>query len=471
MAEPAEVIQFEVQQSLEFFEPSTLRLVEAVPDMAEDEIVRLRTARFIGQCALKNEADLSSESQLNFNPIESLYDALQLAAEDNPDALKMVETNARTDVIERTIKAGHVIKVDLQKDEAGRIQQYGQSVESVQANSLRLAAGNWQMRERTEAEATNAFRIEQLDRQGVLDEYYFVVFSRAADNMTEQQMAEAGFFTKTMSCAIQVTTAENGRITTESAFVAGVKNPGEERHDGETIEKTARRLGVDLSNKNATEILNTPLIIHKSLMPSGVIDLVKLYDESASGTFFGQDQPPQDYQEYLKKCKDREQSLQPKVNEVVKELLANVSNIKNPLEAVKKLHEISEKHMVEQAVRDHSIDPSVFGAVAAVHIEQSRIFYVAGNHEAALRSMDQAKATAVSKSCPSILQESANQSLTDQSLLKESNNLINDPLSETKPDEDQYGSLTFKCQKGHTNKRPRNKLIDKCKTCGVSVRC
>lgn len=36
---------------------------------------------------------------------------------------------------------------------------------------------------------------------------------------------------------------------------------------------------------------------------------------------------------------------------------------------------------------------------------------------------------------------------------------------------DKYGSLKFKCQKGHENTRPKNKLIDKCKTCGISVRC
>lgn len=36
---------------------------------------------------------------------------------------------------------------------------------------------------------------------------------------------------------------------------------------------------------------------------------------------------------------------------------------------------------------------------------------------------------------------------------------------------DQYGSLTFKCQKGHLNTRPRGKLIDCCKTCGIDVSC
>lgn len=40
-----------------------------------------------------------------------------------------------------------------------------------------------------------------------------------------------------------------------------------------------------------------------------------------------------------------------------------------------------------------------------------------------------------------------------------------------KSQEDKLGSLKFKCQKGHINKRPRNQLIPKCKTCGISVKC
>ena len=45
--------------------------------------------------------------------------------------------------------------------------------------------------------------------------------------------------------------------------------------------------------------------------------------------------------------------------------------------------------------------------------------------------------------------------------------------SERGGDEDQYGSLTFKCKFGHTNRRPRGKLIDKCwmPGCKNSVAC
>ncbi len=52
---------------------------------------------------------------------------------------------------------------------------------------------------------------------------------------------------------------------------------------------------------------------------------------------------------------------------------------------------------------------------------------------------------------------------------------ISDQLSTlgygNKSGSDRYGSLKFKCQNGHENERPRNKLINCCKTCGVSVKC
>ncbi len=36
---------------------------------------------------------------------------------------------------------------------------------------------------------------------------------------------------------------------------------------------------------------------------------------------------------------------------------------------------------------------------------------------------------------------------------------------------DRFGPLTFECPKGHKNTRPRNTLIECCKSCGVSVKC
>ena len=43
----------------------------------------------------------------------------------------------------------------------------------------------------------------------------------------------------------------------------------------------------------------------------------------------------------------------------------------------------------------------------------------------------------------------------------------------SKPNEDKYGSLTFKCQNGHTNTRPHGELVKYCKvsSCKIDMSC
>lgn len=428
-------------------------LVEALPALPEDEIVRRRAARFIGAVALESEVE-AHEFVSTVNPIESLYDAVLQAAEGSEDAWRMVRTNVRTDVVERTIKTGHVTEVDLCVDEAGKIQQFGQSMESIQANSLRYASGSWQMRERIEAETLNSFRIEQMHRQGKLEDYNFVVFSRAADNMSHQEMQDIGFFTETMSCSIQVTSSQEGRLVTESAFVAGVNKVGGERFDDKSVAAVGQELGVDLSNKSACEVLATPIMVHKSLMPNGVVDLVKMYDEASEETFFGEKRKPQDYVEYKAQCQKREANFSSAVEKISQELVSQASALGSKMEAVELLDKLSGEHMASKAATDPTIDSRVFGRVAQMHIENARLQIEAGNYEQAELHITKAQETQQSHSCPS------SKSLAIGSSEKLSTS-----------GEDQYGSLTFKCQKGHLNTRPKGKLIPNCKVCGVSVKC
>jgi hypothetical protein len=42
---------------------------------------------------------------------------------------------------------------------------------------------------------------------------------------------------------------------------------------------------------------------------------------------------------------------------------------------------------------------------------------------------------------------------------------------ESEPDEDEYGPLTFSCQKGHTNTRKPGKFVKNCKKCGIDMSC
>jgi len=195
-------------------------------------------------------------------------------------------------------------------------------------------------------------------------------------------------------------------LTTESAFVSGVKQPGMTRHDSETVAAVGERLGVDLHNKSALETISTPLLVHNSMLPNGVIDLVELYDDCAGDTFFGEDRPREDYIQYKQKCEERELQLQPKVDAIVAELLGDALSIKTPLQAVTRLNKLSEKHMVEQAAFDDEINPKVFGPVAAQHIELARLHIANGDLNRGLDSIQNAKSTSVSSSCPSSLKKS-----------------------------------------------------------------
>jgi hypothetical protein len=374
------------------------RLAFSVPEMVIDEEVRHKAARFIGAVATGH----CIETTTYINPLESLHEAVQAAAEGNEQAMKLIETNVKTDVVERTIKSGHVMSVDLMVDEAGKIRQHGQSLDSVQANSLRYAANSRQMRERTEAETRNAFRIEELYKNGMLQDYSFVVFSRAADNMNVAEMDKVGFFTETMSCAIQVTFAKEDRLVTESAFVSGIKESGGSRHDGRAIIELAKRLDVDLTGMNATQIIDTPLLIHNSLLPNRAIDLVSMYDECAGGTFFGEDKPIQDYSDYKALCLEREQRFAPKVKKIVDQLIGEAGSIHNPVMAVERLHKIAEAHMIEQAVGDDDINPRVFGVMAANFITQARMAYINNQADHLLQNLKFAKQHATSSSCPGV---------------------------------------------------------------------
>jgi len=372
----------------------------AVPNLGEDQLVRHRAARFIGKVAAEAwNQDRSTESMVN-SPIDSLYEAIGLAAKGDETAYKMVEVNVSTDVIERTIKTGHVMGIDMMVDEAGTILQYGQTAESIQANSLRFASDVPQMRDRVEAETRNAFRIKHFYDQGTLNDYNFVVFSRAADDMTQKEMKDAGFFVDTMSCAIQVTSAVDDRLRMESAFVAGTAEPGGQRHDQVTIQSLLKKLGINGDDMTATQLLDTPLLIHKSLMPDGVINLVESYDDAAGGTFFGESKPQQDYRAYRQKCVGREAGFKPTVDAIVTELISQAPYIVSQSQACEKLHKVSEKHMVRVAVADASINPLVFGMVAAEHIEQARMYHLMGNIELADREVSRAQLTAASYSCP-----------------------------------------------------------------------
>jgi|AntRauTorckE6833_2_1112554.scaffolds.fasta_scaffold02645_4 hypothetical protein len=441
--------------------------VLVVPELAGDIWSRKkaeRIIRFAGSVALGDNSE--SRERRASGEYATLADAIDAASLGEASARQSVEMNVKTDVVERTIKAGHVMRVGYSATESGKIQQYGQYMDDVYANSLRYASDMPGMRARAEAETRNGSRIEDYYRSGALDDYCFVVISRCADDMSEKEMGKAGFFTDTMSCALQVTTVEDGELTTESAFVAGVSEPGDVRHDEQTVVKLGRSLGVDFEGKSSVEIIDTPLLVHKNQMQNGVIDLVQRYDEAAGGTFFGESKPSQDYQKYAQTCRNRETKLEPIVDDIVDTLLSEAGSFSTPLDATRRLHVLSQRNMVDEAILNPSIDSRVFGCESAAYINEARQHYSLGDVYQVEQARGKAQLTAVSSSCPN-----GGSSPPKSDMIFGENNFLSGNSLLSKAGEDKYGSLEFTCRKGHTNTRPRNKLIERCKTCKESVRC
>src|SRR5690606_1872164 len=202
------------------------RPIIPVQEMGYESTVQSEAASFIGSVAMNSTTELenSGSNETSRRADYSLKQAIHEAADGNQDAYAMVRQNVQTDVIERTIKKGHVMSVELEIDDSGVVRQYGQTDSEIHANSLRFASRHPVMIARIKAETRNKYRTREAYISGQLDDYVLVVFSRVPDTseMSEDHASEEGFFGDSMSCSIQVTSlCGKNKIQVESAFVAG----------------------------------------------------------------------------------------------------------------------------------------------------------------------------------------------------------------------------------------------------------
>jgi hypothetical protein len=372
--------------------------VVAIPQLPEDEQVRSgaeRRIRSIGLTAISNEVETLPENN------DSLLSAIKRANAGDPDARSMVAVNVGSDFSERVLKAGEVTKYSLSKNGDGDLIQFGQLYSDVYANTLRHTVFQSKMRPRAEAEMRNAERIRYLHTNGKLTDNCVVVFSLAPDDMSDQEMADSGFFAETKTLSIQVTTDLHDGVSIESGFVAGVPEFGAQRLDLNVIIKVGDALGINYRNMSAAEILDTPLLIPKHLMPNGVIDLVKLYDDCAGGTFFGEQKPHEDYKAFREFCDERRRSFQADVKAVTDQLIKEADTLHSQLQAIQRLNDLSEAQMVKRAIQDNTINARVFGEASASYIEQARFHFEHGNIDLMLTAEHKAIQTADSSSCPS----------------------------------------------------------------------
>lgn len=421
---------------------------------------------------IEKVGSVALSQEVSKEPTMHLLEATKRAYSGNdPEALGLVRQNVRTDVIERAFKAGHIMKVHQRRNVRGQIVQHGQTAEQIQENTLRYANGNPRMKARTKAETTNMYYLEALAREGLLEDNYAVVVS-LCPTLDDQTLDKLGFFSFSKSLVIQATTAEGLNVTTESAFIAGVEKEGGPRKDHATAAAFGRQHGKDWQGLDDAQIIQQVLLVPKSQMPNGVVDLVKQWDDLNGGTFFGQAKPRQDYLQYLQQCRERERNFEPTVQRIAAALITQAPYLRTPTEATKALNKLSGAHVLEQALKDTSIDARVFGGKAAIDLEEARFHHAQGNTHQAHLAMSNAHKNNASGSCPSTVAGVMGDisPFHEDGRLKTPDELAKERLEAVK-DSDEMGSLKFSCQNGHANRRRRGELIPNCTTCGVEVAC
>lgn len=452
------------------------RLLSVEADLLQDTGIRTaslqheamiranRLAEKVGSLALSQEVSMGSGVNL-------LEAAQRAHATNDPEAIGLVQQNASTDVIERAFKAGHIKKVLQQRNARGQIVQHGQTAEQIQENTLRYANSNPHIRPRTKAETFNMYYLEGLAREGLLEDNYAVVVS-LCPQLDNQTLDKLNFFSFSKSLVIQATTAEGLDITTEPAFIAGVKSEHEPRDDHNTAVAFGKQYGKDWQGLDDAQIIQQVLLIPKSQMPNGVVDLVKQWDDLNGGTFFGQAKPRQDYLQYLEQCREREKNFEPTAQRIAAALIAQAPYLHSPTEATETLNKLSGAYVLERALNDVSIDARVFGSKAALDLEAARFHQAHGNTHQAHLAMSKAHNNNASGSCASGVSGAMGDisPFNEDGTLKSPEQLSEERLT-TIEDSDEMGPLTFSCENGHRNTRQRGKLIPNCTTCNVSVGC
>lgn len=356
-------------------------------------------------CAKRiGDVALSERIKAKQKPIRNCKEALEWAVAGDKDSEQMLKSNIAREASEYIFKAAHVSEAKLEVDNHGRILQNGQLMNDVYRNGYKLASAHSVIKRRSLAEANNGARLEQHNREGNLDTHVFVVFSRATDGMSDEEMDKLNFFSETKSLSIQATTKTTEGLKTETAFVAGVSSPGSERHDRSVIEAIGEYFEVDFTNKTAEEVIDMPVLIPKQYMKSGVIDVVKLYDDINGGTFYGQDKPRQNYQEHKKSSGDKEAAFSGDVINIFDKIKEENNKLENAIAVSKRLANLVEERMVKLAIKDKDVDVSVFGAESGENIITARTHADSGNYRQAMIHAQTAIETATGGSCPTSLE-------------------------------------------------------------------
>lgn len=240
-------------------------------------------------------------------------------------------------------------------------------------------------------------------------------------------------------------------------------------HDVITAVLTEKGAITKGENPTKTEVHATQLI---SVNGDGVMELVRDLDAKASqisgkNIFLGEEvatDHDMDYDAFVDNAEIRRKRLAPKPRELAEYLVTLEENDTDSRVAEVKVNAWLKEVLLEVANKNPDLAEAMFDKETADGFREVATLRAQGrNNEAQWLQAE------VEKNAPEVEYCGAG-----GSNLASIQNILNgnsDSSETSSAGRDQYGSLIFKCRNGHSNTRPRNRLIPHCKTCGVSVKC
>lgn len=444
--------------------------VYAPEEMSFEAETRAHFDQWIGSVVVSaaGKTAETAETVPNVNVLERI----KAAKAGDPEAKKWFAINVATAVYEAVFKKGYVGETYMDRTTDGQLVQFGQTNGDIHHNAIAFRPGRHPiLQDITEAEALNRHRIEAALDAGVLDDYYYVVFSLVPNGVPERELGPGGdgYFLDSLTMSIQATAAlPNGRVKTETAFMAGVEEEEGDtfrgrlarRHDFQAVAMLDEQLGHEAPD-TAPERLRSGRFIPKAMMPNGVADVMYWLDLAGDQVLDRKfERKPEDYMGLRLESKRREASLDDVREKVMADVYGMIEGVAEPAEAIQLIWDSVREHATTASLTNLNIDPKVFGRAAAADIDMARYHFHQGNRAAAFSHMEKAREAATISGC------GGGSTAEDK---ESSDGEASDPF-ENKPGHDRYGRRLFWCSNRHPNLRPHNKLIDKCQHAGCTAK-
>lgn len=344
----------------------------------QDIETRRRLIRLLGTISL--EATISSEQEAA--ETASLPTVAKEYFTDDPKIAERaglrLKTDFRTNVFEILRESGHV-SISHSVYSRDGFYQSGYSQRAMYAHGVLHTDHPVENRRRV-AETLNELRIEDGFLAGRFDNHFLVEVSRSPDQdeMSDQTSEKYGYNTRTRKAMLRCTEVnQSGERITASASVLGA-NAGGQRYDQRGVRNIYYKLQLTPSEVSSSANLENAFWVNKSLLPGGIIDVVRAYDQGlAQEAFCGVIGQKGNYETLIEQSLNREQQIEQELNAEVRALALSLQNVTCD-QALQIMARQAKDYATELCVQDKQYDPTQFGYQAAKHIQQARYYAQAG---------------------------------------------------------------------------------------------